>query len=126
MRATCGFVGLLVVLTIGYYIYSTQIDRGQTGARSVEQVNIVRIKSDLLALAQAERYYLATNGRYGTLEELRGSGNVGPLPKISPGGRAYELEVDGARHFRIFARPPDAVRTDLHTFSIDETMQITP
>lgn len=124
MRAILGIVGLLAVLVVGYFIYSAQIGPVTKDKSPVQQINLVAVRSDLLSLAQAERLYLATNGSYAGLEELRRSGNVNPFPEQIRRGYVYSVEVDGARHFRITARPSDSSRTDLPTFSIDEGMQI--
>ena len=126
MRAIGGLIGLLAALAIGYYIYSAQIAGNGREEPPIEQINLVRIKTDLLALAQAERRYLAANGRYATLEQLAPFGSMNSLPGQAPRGMVYEIEVDGARHFRITARPRHAAGADLPTFTIDETMQITP
>ncbi len=123
MRAAIGMVGLLAVLATGYYFYSAQVPQSEVDSAPNRQIDLVRVRGDLLSLAQAERLYLAANGRYGTLEQLRRSGHLSYVP----GGReySYEAEIDGASHFRITARPaPD--RTGLPVLSIDETMRIAP
>ena len=124
MRATFAMVGLLIVLVIGYLIYSTQI-RQATGDRPlVQQINFVAVRSDLLSLGQSERLYLAANGSYATLEQLRHSDIVSSVPESNRLGYEYTAEVDGAEHFRITASPTDSSRDDLPTLSIDETLQI--
>jgi hypothetical protein len=124
MRSAFGFVGILMVLGIGYYIYSARIRSGPDNELLPRQTNLIAVKQDLLALAQAERLYLAANGSYATLEQLRRSGVVGALPKGGRGGYEYSIEADGARHFVITASPMDSSRSDLPTFSIDESMQV--
>jgi hypothetical protein len=123
MRAAFGIVGLLVVLAIGYAIYSSQIRHVTGGKPGIQQVHDVAVKSDLLALAQSERLYLAANGSYATLEELRGSGVSNFFP-ADRAGYEYIAEVDGAAHFRITASPKDSSQPDFPILSIDETMQI--
>ena len=125
MKSILGLVGLLVVLAIGYYIYSAQV-RQLAGVPPAQQLNLFTIKRDLLSLAQSERLYLAANGSYGSLEQLRESGNVNPFPGENRQGYIYVAEVDGASHFRITAKPSNSVKADLPVLSIDETMRITP
>lgn len=121
MRAF-GMIGLLAVLAVGYYIYSAQIRQTPDHTPPARQINRVAVRQDLLSLAEAERIYMATHGRYAGLEELRRSGEVNPLP-AGRQGYVYEDEVDGAAHFRITAKPVDD-SSELPTLSIDETMQI--
>jgi len=125
LRAASGLIGILAVLAIGYYIYSEQLGKATNGTPVAQQISLVAVRSDLLSLAQSERLYLAANGSYATLEQLRQSGNINPLPENRQ-GYIYVAEVDGAAHFRIIAKPADSYRTDLPTLSINETMQITP
>lgn len=125
MRSTLGMAGLLIVLLTGYWIYSSQI-RQATEDKPVEQpINYAAVRSDLLSLGQAERLYLAANGRYADYEQLKRSNVMNSLPRGSRSGYRYFIEVDGAEHFLITASPADPSREDLPTLSIDETMQIT-
>jgi hypothetical protein len=124
MRAVFGFVGILIVLGIGYYIYSTQIQSGPNGTPLPQQTSLVAIKQDLLSLGRSEGLYLATNGSYATIEQLKSSGVASVVPDGGRWGYEYSVEVEGAAHFIITARPIDPSRTDQPTFTIDETMQI--
>ena len=126
MRAALGMVGLLITLGIGYLIYSAQI-RGVTNDKPLAQhINFVAVRSDLLSLGQAEKLYLASNGSYATLEQLRQSNVSSSIPKGNRTGYTYAAEADGAEHFLITASPTDSSRADLPTFSIDETLQVSP
>jgi hypothetical protein len=123
MRATFGFIGILMVLGIGYFIYSSQIQSGPNDEQLPQQTNLIAVRQDLLSLGQSERLYMATNGTYASLEQLRSSGIAGNLPNGSRWGYEYTIEVSGAGHFLITARPVDSGR-DLPVMSIDETMQV--
>jgi hypothetical protein len=124
MKATFGMVGLLIVLGIGYFIYSSQIRHTTNGKPLAQQTDFVSVRSDLLSLGQAERLYLAANGSYATLEQLRHSKVMSSIPQGSRSGYRYSIEVDGAAHFQITASPTDSSGADLPILSIDETMQI--
>ena len=68
-----GFVGTVMVLAIGMYIYSQQAKNvtavgGQSSPTGA--VNIKGVRSDLLSLASAERNYFAQQGKYASLDEL--------------------------------------------------------
>lgn len=123
MRATFGFIGILMVLGIGYFIYSSQIQSGPNDVPLPQQTNLIAVRQDLLSLGQSERLYMATNGTYASLEQLRSSGIFGNLPNGSRSGYEYTIEVGGADHFLITARPVDSGR-DLPVLSIDQTMQV--
>jgi hypothetical protein len=124
MRAAFGMVGLLIVLGIGYFIYSSQIRHVTNGESLVQPIDFVGVRSDLLSLGQAERLYLAANGSYATLEQLRHSRVMSSIPHRNRRGYQYSIEVDGAEHFKITASPTDSSGTDLPALSIDETLQI--
>ncbi len=124
MKAALGLVGLLAALGIGYAIYTSQIQHISGDKPLKQEIDLVGVQSDLLALAQAERLYLAANGAYGTLDQLRRSNVMNAFPPEKRAGYEYSVKVDGAEHFRITARPADASREDLPPLSIDETMQI--
>ena len=123
MRATFGFIGILMVLGIGYFIYSSQIQSGPNDEQLPQQTNLIAVRQDLLSLGQSERLYMATNGTYASLEQLRSSGVAGNLPNGNRSGYEYTIEVGGADHFLITARPVDSGR-DLPVLSINETMQV--
>lgn len=124
MRSALGLLGLLIVLVMGYTIYTSQIQLVSNGKPLKQQINLAEVRSDLLSLAQAERIYLAANGAYATLGQLRNSKIMSSLPAGNRAGYEYSLEVDGTEHFQITASPADSSREDLPTLSINETMQI--
>jgi hypothetical protein len=124
MRAAFGMAGLLIVLVIGYLIYSSQIGEVSGDKPFAHQANSVAVQRDLLSLGQAEKLYLATNGSYATLEDLRNSSVMSSIPDGSRLGYAYSVEVDGKAHFRITASSSSPSRNDLPTLSINETMLI--
>ena len=124
MRALFGIVGLVAVLGVGWYIYSLEAVPAEPGGTPVALIDTVGIKNDLLGLAQCERYYLAAHGRYGDMDQLRQAGDLNPFPGDNRRGWDYEIETEGAAHFRVTAKPSDPLRSELPTLSIDETMRI--
>jgi hypothetical protein len=124
MRAALGLAGLLIVLLIGWLIYSSQIRQISGDKPLARQTDSVAIRGDLLALGQAERLFYATNSRYASLEELRQSNVTNPFPDGGRAGYQYAAAIEGEAHFRITASPIDSSMRDLPTLSIDETMQI--
>jgi len=73
MGRALGFVGTIVTVAIGMYIYSLQvkaIDPSAASANGAEVATIAGVKNDLIAIGNAERGYMASEGRYASLEEL--------------------------------------------------------
>jgi hypothetical protein len=94
MGRVFGFVGTVVTLAIGMYIYSLQIkaiDPTSASANGAEVATIAGVKNDLIAIANAERGYLGSQGRYASLEELI-SGNYLTIQHERP-PYIYDVEV---------------------------------
>jgi hypothetical protein len=73
MRGVLGLLGMVVTLAIGMYIYSLQAKNLTPGAGSgspEEFATIAGVKGDLIGIANAERGYLASQGKYASLDEL--------------------------------------------------------
>ena len=129
MSRALGFIGLLIVLGIGAYIYMGQTQAvtpgGGVGGTATPRstIDVVGVKNDLMALANAERRHFASEGKYVSIDELRSSGDIS-MPSNHRGPYEYSAETSDAG-FRItatYSGPPDA---DVpHTLSIDETMQV--
>ena len=69
-------VGLLVVIVIvalSYKLYFSHLQSTGTGSPA-QAINVVGVKNDLIAIAQAERAYQAEHGSYASLEQLNFGG----------------------------------------------------
>lgn len=121
-----GFVGLLIAVAIGTYLYSRQAQSsigGTNAAAPTATVNIVGIQNDLLALATAERSHFALEGKYASVDELLSSGDITMKAK-NRGSCSYDAFVSETS-FRITATcsgqtPPGTP----YVVSIDNKMQI--
>jgi len=103
MGRALGFVGTIVTVAIGMYIYSLQvkaIDPTAASANSAEVATIAGVKNDLIAIGNAERGYMASQGRYASLEELT-SGNYLTIKGERP-PYIYDVEVNSG-NFRATA-----------------------
>jgi uncharacterized protein (UPF0333 family) len=129
MSRTLGFIGLLLALAIGAYVYSKQaksaMGGGAEGAQASPRgtIDIAGVKNDLIAIANAERTFYATNSKYVGLDELRSSGTL----NMTTNGRGpYTYSADFTDNtFRITANYSGPAGTGLpQTMSIDQTMQI--
>lgn len=91
------FLGLVISMAIGMYIYSLQVKAVMPGAATgnpEEVTTITGVKNDLIGIANAERGYLASQGKYASLDELT-SGNYLTIK----GERApyiYDVETTGS------------------------------
>jgi hypothetical protein len=94
MGRAFGFLGTVITLAIGMYIYSLQVKTLTPGAGSGNQeeaATITGVKNDLLGIANAERGYLASQGKYASLGELT-SGNYLTIKGERP-PYIYDVEV---------------------------------
>lgn len=124
MKATAGFLGVVLALGAAFYLYNAQLTRtGSSGTASPqEQIDVTGIRMALLEIAQAERTYVAAHGTYGTLEQLRAEG--APALGTDRRGYAFQLEVNGAQSFRATATPTDPNKQGWPTLTIDASMQV--
>jgi hypothetical protein len=125
MGRAAGFIGVLLAAAIGFYLYTRQAETAAQGtANPRTTIDVAGVRNDLIALANAERRYYATEGKYASIDELRAHGDIS-MPSNSRGPFTYSAKV-GESSFRITATytglpGPDAPKG----LSIDETMQIT-
>ena len=121
MRAF-GLIAVIIVLGVGFFIYERRATDVMQGGSPQEQVDVTAIRQRLLTIAQTERQYQASNGKYATLEELASE-------NLLPGGTeqrgyTYTAEIRGAG-FTITATPTDAAKTGWPTLEITEAMTVT-
>ena len=123
MKATAGFLGIVLALGVAFYVYNTQLTSAVgTTASPREQIDLTGIRMALLEIAQAQRTYVAAHGTYGTLEELRADG--APALGTERRGYAFLLELNGSQGFKVTAAPTDPDKQDWPTLTIDASMQI--
>jgi len=117
-----GFLGVLVVLGVGFFVYQRSVAELPGGESPMEQIDTAAIRQRLLTIAQTERQYQATNGKYATLEELSAA-------NLLPGGteqRGYTFTAEvSASGITITATPTAADKEDWPTLEITESMQVT-
>jgi hypothetical protein len=89
-----GFLGTVIVAAIAMYLYSLQVTTLQPSAGSgdhAEIATIAGVKNDLLVIANAERGYQASEGKYASLDELI-SGNYLTIKRERP-PYIYDIEI---------------------------------
>jgi hypothetical protein len=125
MGKAFGFVTLIVVVAAGAYIYmrQTQSVMGSGTGSPTAAVDLMGVKSDLLAIAQAERSHAAMQGGYVSIDTLRSQGDLA-MPRNNRGPYSYSAEISdsGFRIVATYSGPESAGMPK--TLSIDQTMQI--
>jgi len=79
MGRALGFLGIIITMAIGMYTYSVQVKTlsPSSGNGNPEEVTtIAGVKNDLIGIANAERGYLASQGKYASLDELIGGNYI--------------------------------------------------
>jgi hypothetical protein len=120
MRAF-GLITVIIVLGAGFFIYQRRAEDVMQGGSPQEQVDVTAIRQRLLTIAQTERQYQASNGKYATLEELAAE-------NLLPGGteqRGYTFTAEiRSTGFTITATPTDGAKTNWPTLEITEAMTV--
>lgn len=125
MSRTFGYIALVIVVGAGLYIASqqtgsvTKLTKGNPRAT----VELTGVQNDLLAIAHAERRYMASNGKYAGLDELISSGEL-TMRSTARGPYAYSVETspDGFLARATAENPPQGAP---RVIQIDQEMQIT-
>lgn len=91
-----GFIAVLIVVGFGfvYYLKATKAVSPVHGT-PMATVETTGVEQDLLAIANAERRYSASNGKYVPLDELIDSGEISMGGRTTRGPYSYSVDVDG-------------------------------
>ncbi len=126
MRALLSLLIVAAIVLGGYYFYLKHMQPDGAGSNPMEAVSLTGVQNDLLAIAQAERAYLAQNGSYASLEELIRSGSL-TMSRSGRDGYTYSVEIT-AGGFHVTARynaPPGKTSGPGHpTIIVDQTLQV--
>jgi len=125
MGRAFGFLTLIAVVAVGAYIYMRQTQSVMTAGTSspTATVDLIGVRNDLLAIAQAERSHAAMQGSYVSIDTLRQQGDLA-MERNNRGPYNYSAEISDSS-FRIVATYSGPENSGLpKTLSIDQTMQI--
>ena len=97
MSRSLGFIGLIIVVAVGAVIYMKQVQSAapsaaEGGGNPRSTIDIAGVKSDLIAIGQAERAHMATNGKYASLDELVSAGEL-QMQRTHRGPWTYSSDV---------------------------------
>ena len=127
MGRALGFIGLLIALAVGAYLYMRQtqvVSPGGETANPRATIDMAGVRNDLLNIAKAEKGFFALEGRYATLDELRSSKSLS-MESDHRGPWDYSVEP-GATSFRVVATYTGPTIAGVpRVMSIDENMNIT-
>ena len=123
MRSLGSVISILVVAVIGLLVYKFYFTQSSsTGAATPAQtINVVGVKNDLLAIAQAERNYQAEHNSIASLDELVSSGEMS-IKKTGRDGYTYAVESSGDG-FRVTARC-SATAAGCTNYLVDQSMEV--
>jgi hypothetical protein len=123
MRGASLLLSVIVARGIGFYLFQRSATNGPGQGPPQQQIDVVAIRQRLLAIAQAERQYQATNGSYATLDQLGQAGLM--AGGIEQRGYIFSEASSGGDGFTITATPSDPNKPGWPTLEIDQSMQIT-
>ena len=121
-------VAILVAAAVAfgiYHYYFQSMPTTDQGTAPTQAISLTGVRSDLLQIAQAERSYIALNGRCASLSELISSNSLS-VPRTERDGYTYSVNCSGsdftatARHLPAPAGSP--IRYP--NLSIDANMQV--
>jgi hypothetical protein len=125
MGRAFGFITLIIVVAAGAWIYMRQTQSVMTAGTSspTATVDLMGVRADLLAIAQAERSHAALQGSYVSIDALRAQGDL-TMPRNNRGPYNYSAEVSDSG-FRIVATWTGSENAGMpKTLTFDQTMQI--
>ena len=125
MGRALGFIGVLIALGVGAYLYTQQAkSAGEIagGSSPKTAIDVTGVKNDLMAIANAERRRLASDGKYVSLEDLRSNGDIS-MPGNTRGPYTYNVET-GDQTFKVTATYSGPDEHAPKVLSIDQNMQI--
>lgn len=124
MSRLFGFLSVVIVMAIGMYIYSKQVQStsAAAGANSPRAaINITGVRSDLISIATAERRYYASEGKYASLDDMISTNYITVARQRPP--YTYEIQIS-ASGFRVVAtRTGNNAAGTPAQLSVDENME---
>jgi len=125
MGRAFGFISVVIVLAVGMYVYSKQVQSSSAaaGANSPKAaINITGVRSDLISIATSERRYFATEGKYASLDELI-SANYITVGRRQRPPYTYEVQTSSTGFRVVATRSGDDTSGTPAQLSVDETME---
>jgi hypothetical protein len=123
MGRALGFIGLLIAVGIGAFLYTKQAQSWAPGGGSPKTtIDVVGVRNELMVIANAERRRLASDGKYVSLDDLRSNGDIS-MPSNTRGPYTYTVETSEVG-FVVRATYSGADSSAPRAISVDQTMQL--
>lgn len=125
MRALAAILVACGVVFGVYHYYLKKMPSTDEGTAPTQAISLTGVRADLLQIAQAERAYLAQNGRCATMDELVSTNSL-TMQRPERDGYAYSVECSGGE-FTVSARhapAPAGSPIRYPSLAIDQTMQV--
>jgi hypothetical protein len=119
-----GFLGMVIALAAGMYVYSKQMQSSSAAAGANNPkaaINITGVKSDLISIATTERRYFATEGKYASLDELISTNYLTIARQRPP--YTYEVQTTSSGFRVVATRSGDDNSGTPAQLSVDENME---
>jgi len=125
MRA---IVALLVAAGVIFAIYEFSLKRMPTtdsGTVATQAISLTGVRADLLQIGQAERGYIALNGKCVSLDELISGGSLS-MSKPGRDGYAYSVDCSGNDFTVTASHPPAATDSGVRypQLALDQTLTV--
>ncbi len=113
---------VVIVAAVGGYLYTKQAKSViEVGSTPQTTIDVTAVRNDLLGIANAERRYWVSNGKYGTLDELRTGGDISIPTRANYSYSAQTTETG----FKIVAAYSGPDSKAPKSMAVNETMAIT-
>jgi len=127
MSRVLGFAGIVIAMAIGLYFYSQQMKSIAPGAGTGPAspratIDVVGVKNDLLAFANAEKQQFALEGKYLSFDELRSKGTALPADRRGPYTYSADISETGF-HITATYSGPDVAGVP-KSLAISDSMEI--
>jgi hypothetical protein len=121
-------VALLVACAAVYGIYHFYLKKmpvTDEGTAPTQAISLTGVRGDLLQIAEAERAFIAENGKCATVDELISSHTLA-MERTERDGYTYSIECSGGSFNATGRHAPAAADSPIRypTLAIDQTMQV--
>jgi hypothetical protein len=121
MGRSVGLLAVMITLVIGGYYYRNQLQNiSPGGAAPSTAIDTVAVRNDLMAMANAERRYWATNSRYATIDDLRNNGDI-HVPSRENYSYSAQVSDTGFKILATYSGPDPKAPKHI---SVDETLSL--
>ena len=123
-----GFGNLLfTALIVGgiFYFYVKQMPTTDKGTAPTQAISLTGVRMDLLQIGQAERGYMAQNGRCGSLDDLTSSNSL-TMSQSGRDGYSYSVDCSGMTFNVTASHAPAPAGSPIRypILALDQTLQV--